>query len=497
VHTPRSILTLTLLAAAFAFATPASADLKVVTTFGTPGSAPGQLGEPKDVTTDSAGNVYVANQANARVDKYASDGTYIQSFGSRGSAAGQLGLPVGVAVAANGQVWVSDFDSSRGRITIFNADGSLNKTFGSSGTGAGQFRSPGAIALDAAGNAYVGDTSNNRIEKFSPDGTFLTQWGSTGSADGQFNGPRGISVDPSGNVLVADRDNGRVQRFSPDGAFLGKFGTPVTTDGSFATVYDVFSAPNGDIFTADNDLFDLEKFTNAGAFLFQATAKNTFDGTPAMGLRPVAVTVGPDGSVYAVGSQAPAFVAKLQEVAPQPVLAETATAQPIKGTVLVKAPGAKGFTPLPKGTGAIPIGSTVDATKGTIRLQTAASASGAKLQSGNFNGGAFKLLQAKKNKGLTELVLQGPKLKRTCSSKAVHKAAKRSRHLFANAHGRFRTRGRYSSATVRGTQWLTKDSCAGTLTKVMRGSLQVRDLVKRRNVTVKAGHSYLARPLNK
>ena len=37
-----------------------------------------------------------------------------------------------------------------------------------------------------------------------------------------------------------------------------------------------------------------------------------------------------------------------------------------------------------------------------------------------------------------------------------------------------------------------KDTCAGTLTRVMRGTVQVRDLVKRRNVLVKAGHSYLA-----
>ncbi len=46
---------------------------------------------------------------------------------------------------------------------------------------------------------------------------------------------------------------------------------------------------------------------------------------------------------------------------------------------------------------------------------------------------------------------------------------------------------------MRGTKWLTKDTCAGTLTRVMQGSVVVRDLVKHRTVLVKRGKQYLAR----
>jgi hypothetical protein len=53
--------------------------------------------------------------------------------------------------------------------------------------------------------------------------------------------------------------------------------------------------------------------------------------------------------------------------------------------------------------------------------------------------------------------------------------------------------GKYSSATVRGTIWLTLDECDGTLTKVVRGSVRVRDVKLKKTVRVKAGHSYLAR----
>jgi hypothetical protein len=63
----------------------------------------------------------------------------------------------------------------------------------------------------------------------------------------------------------------------------------------------------------------------------------------------------------------------------------------------------------------------------------------------------------------------------------------------SNASGRYRTRGRYSAATVRGTIWDTVDRCDGTLTKVTRGTVVVRDFRKRRNIVVRAGKSYLAR----
>ena len=66
------------------------------------------------------------------------------------------------------------------------------------------------------------------------------------------------------------------------------------------------------------------------------------------------------------------------------------------------------------------------------------------------------------------------------------------RRLWGNGHGRFTTKGRYSSATVRGTKWLTQDQCNGTLTVVKRGVVQVRDFRRHKTLNVKAGRSYLA-----
>jgi hypothetical protein len=63
----------------------------------------------------------------------------------------------------------------------------------------------------------------------------------------------------------------------------------------------------------------------------------------------------------------------------------------------------------------------------------------------------------------------------------------------ADSHGRFRTHGRNSVATVRGTAWVTVETCEGTTTYVLAGAVAVRDLHLHKTVLVRAGHEYFAR----
>jgi hypothetical protein len=66
--------------------------------------------------------------------------------------------------------------------------------------------------------------------------------------------------------------------------------------------------------------------------------------------------------------------------------------------------------------------------------------------------------------------------------------------LWGNGKGKYRTRGRYSSATVSGTIWLVQDRCDGTLTVVKRGVVRVKDFVTKKTVIITTGHRYLAKP---
>jgi hypothetical protein len=162
----------------------------------------------------------------------------------------------------------------------------------------------------------------------------------------------------------------------------------------------------------------------------------------------------------------------------------------------VSVPGIKGRTFVPlTAARQLPVGSILDTRKGSLSL-TAASTKAGEVFSGIFSAGVFQALQSRS--GLTTLPLKGSSF-RPCAARAGRRASaallsrRVIRRLRSNASGRYRTRGRYSAATVRGTIWETIDRCDGTLTKVRRGVVVVRDNRKRRNITVRAGKSYLAR----
>jgi hypothetical protein len=196
---------------------------------------------------------------------------------------------------------------------------------------------------------------------------------------------------------------------------------------------------------------------------------------------------------------------------PPPVLGKSVNVEPVSGQVYVGTPaggarssakvnGIKGvnFVPLRK-LNQIPVGSYIDTRRGTVRLTSAANTSGA-TQSGKFTKGVFAVSQA--HSALTTLTAKGASFKRCRTRRrrarkgSLAEAARSRRtirRLSGNAHGRFRTRGRFSSATVRGTVWGVIDRCDGTLTRVQRGRVAVRDFRRRRTITVRAGKKYLAR----
>jgi Tol biopolymer transport system component len=194
-----------------------------------------------------------------------------------------------------------------------------------------------------------------------------------------------------------------------------------------------------------------------------------------------------------------------------PTLGVDVNVAPVSGTVLLGVRGAaarvsgsgrasqKGITFVPLTEARqVPVGSFLDTRQGKVRMESAANATG-KRQRGDFLSGLFQVRQSKRRsaRGLTDLVLKGSSFRSCRASRGKSARAalsrRRIRRLRANARGRFRTTGRNSSATVRGTKWLVEDRCDGTLTAVSRGRVVVRDFRRRRNITVRAGKRYLAK----
>jgi hypothetical protein len=176
--------------------------------------------------------------------------------------------------------------------------------------------------------------------------------------------------------------------------------------------------------------------------------------------------------------------------APQPALGKSMAALAESGIVLVRLPGSNTFERLTTAE-SLPVGTVVDARKGRVRIT---ATSGGKTYFADFFEGEFTLSQLARKGATADLKLFGGSFKR-CPAGLRGSAAKSKniRHLWGKGSGPFRTIGRFASATVRGTTWLTADQCAGTLVRVTAGSVLVRDLVKKKNKVVKAPRSYFAK----
>jgi hypothetical protein len=195
-----------------------------------------------------------------------------------------------------------------------------------------------------------------------------------------------------------------------------------------------------------------------------------------------------------------------------PTLGQTFNVSIVNGVVLVKIHGI--YVPLTQAQ-QIPKNTLIDALHGTLQLTTAlpggggahdAAAKGkkpkkAKTQSGTFGGAIFKIAQARNGLATLSLVEGaipgGPsfgtcKAHKTGDPTATSAASKTLQLLHASAKGKFRTRGRYSAATIRGTKWTVADRCDGTLTRAITHSVVVTDFIRHKTIVLHAGQSYLA-----
>jgi hypothetical protein len=192
---------------------------------------------------------------------------------------------------------------------------------------------------------------------------------------------------------------------------------------------------------------------------------------------------------------------------PAPAVAnESIRMTQLSGDVIVRVPQSVGGAPPSeggaasgsvaqvKGTATLPLGSVVNSNNGRVQVIGAARR---KPQVGKFREGTFRVRQA--SDGEILVTLRG---KLDCGATASGaspkaEASARRRSLWGNSSGgNFRTRGRHSSGSVRGTEWRTVDRCDGTLTVVRQGIVDVHDYGNGKRVRVRAGNSYFARAVN-
>jgi hypothetical protein len=379
------------------------------------------------------------------------------------------------------------------------ANGTVVNTWGVASPGAdgAGFYNPEGIVAVGSNTVYVADRGRQEVDQYTVSGTYVRSFEPPVLSSRL---PVSVTADRAGNVYSVDRDGGKIDVFTPTGGFIRSIGT-----GRLRQPTDAAVDAAGNVYVAETTDRRVSKFAPNGGFIA------IYDRAGARTFAPVGIEVAPSGDLYiADGAFAGnGAILRVRDGPVAPLLGKVVNAAVVKGTVLVSLPAGasaakagtaqKGqpFVPL-SGARQIPVGSVLDTSRGTARL-TSATGSGSKTQSGNFAGGVFQVLQSRKRsqKGLTELRLKGSSFA-PCKAKgaqaiAAAKSKRKIRRLRGNAKGRFRSRGRYSSATVRGTDWTVTDRCDGTLTTVKRGKVAVRDFRRHKTIIVRRGKRYLAR----
>jgi streptogramin lyase len=423
-----------------------------------------------------------------------------------------------IAVGPDGNLWFTETGASKvGRITTAGAitefatptananpeaitasptDGNVWFTEGAGANQVGridptgaitEFPLPGGTARDITsgpdGNLWYTNFTANKVGKLVPATAVATEFFAPGN-------PTNITTADANSLWYTQGSGNAIARIATTGA------TPTHT----ALPQTQANSTNAITRGGDGNGWFTEGTAGRVGFITPNNQVTVFDltGVTLLG----AIVPGPDGAIWMVDTNnnrisrvdTSASSAAIPPPPPPPELGKSMAATPVSGTVLVRLPGAAKFETLTAAQ-SLPVKTVVDATKGVLRLT---ATSGALPYSANFNQGQFQIAQLAKTGSTADLKLSGGSFKhcpaglRSARSRAS-KGVKSVRRLWGEGTGQFRTVGRFSSATVRGTKWLTDDQCTGTLTRVTQGTVSVRDFVKRKTVVVRAGGSYLAK----
>jgi sugar lactone lactonase YvrE len=287
---------------------------------------------PRAVSSDAAGNIFVADANNNTLRKITPAGvvsTLAGAFLVPGSADGtgnaaRFSGASGVASDASGNLVVADtLNHTIRRVSsaevVTTVAGAVAVSGTSNGTGAAaQFSAPSGAVADSAGNLYVADTANHAIRKITKAAvvsTFAGTPGTSGHANGtggaaSFWSPTGIAIDTSGNLYVADRDNSVIRRIDSSGAVItlaGQVGVRGPDDGASGVAR--FGNPQGvafaaaTLYVADTANNLIRKITAAGdvstlAGMAGVTGGHDGAATAATFSGPVAVAADGVGNVF-------------------------------------------------------------------------------------------------------------------------------------------------------------------------------------------------------
>jgi len=186
-----------------------------------------QMNDPRGVTGDNAGNLYISDQSNSRIRKVDSNGimstvagTGESGYSGDGGAgtSAQIAFPYALTMYG-GDLYFAEINNHVIRKLDVDGDGTISTVAGNGTEGfsgddgaatSATLAMPGAADFDSQGNMYIADLTNNRIRKVDTNGiiTTVAGTGTSGySGDGGdaasaiISSPINLIVDKADNIL--------------------------------------------------------------------------------------------------------------------------------------------------------------------------------------------------------------------------------------------------------------------------------------------------------
>ncbi len=236
------------------------------------GSSAAQLHYPMGVAIDEQGNLYIADAGNHRVQRWAPGalvGETVAGGNGQGSGSHQLSFPYGVAVDNEGGVYVSDNYNHRIQYWSRGASKGISVAGGNgSGNAIDQLRFPANIKLDQSGRLYIADAGNDRIlliDRRENITRVVAGGNGRGNKDNQLYYPTDMSIDESGDLYVVDQVNQRIQYWEKNAAkastYLGGKGIGNSMD-QFYYPYGITGDATGNLLVIDQYNHRLQSFRN-------------------------------------------------------------------------------------------------------------------------------------------------------------------------------------------------------------------------------------------
>jgi sugar lactone lactonase YvrE len=244
--------------------------------FGEAGVGKGQFKEPRAVAVDKAGNIFVADTGNKRVQKFDASGKFLAEWAGGGE---RFVEPVGLIVDSHDEVVVLD---TSGWLQRFDNRGRFLAKFGIDRG----FYAPRGLAVDADNRLYVADTGTFRIVVLSPQGELVRTIGWRDATDAELIEPTGIAPDGQGGLYVAEVGHRRVVHFDASGRAVGEWAMLYNTS---STGPHLATDAQGRVYVTDPERHRLLVYSAEGKVLGQLSGEFRL---------PVGVWVDAAGNVY-------------------------------------------------------------------------------------------------------------------------------------------------------------------------------------------------------